>query len=162
MSERVELQKDGSYRWSCSIDKDFHQSKVKAAFWACFAVVGFSLLVGLFASGMNPSHNSLWMISLVPVVIMIIGLPLLFLYGSAEDPHESYVLTEKYVKSGYGREAVFATFERTKTVVIRPRYIELSGRFRTTRVYVPAEDREFVQEYILARVPENTVVNRLS
>ena len=158
MSERDELQEDGSYRWSCSIDKDFHRSKAKAGFWACLAVAGVSLLAGFFASGMSSAHNSIWMILLVPFVIMIIGLPLIFLYGSAEDPHESYVLTEKYVKSGYGREAVFATFEKTKTVAVRPQYIELSGQFRTVRVYVPAEDGEFVREYILARIPGNAVV----
>ena len=92
---------------------------------------------------------------LIIAVILLIALPLFYLMYSAENPHEEYLLTEKFVKSGYSRSAIYSNFKKTKEAVITAEYIELTGDFRTNRIYIPAEDMDFVREYIVKRLPEN-------
>ena len=78
---------------------------------------------------------------LVIGVILVIGLPLLFLWNSAPDPHEQYLMTDEYVKSGYGKSSIFSEFKKTRELLITPKYIELTGPRSSNRIYVPEEDR---------------------
>ncbi len=45
----------------------------------------------------------------IAVFLLIFGLAL-----SATDPHESYELTEDFVKSGYGRSSVYFDFKKVR------------------------------------------------
>ena len=41
-------------------------------------------------------------------------------------------------------------------------YIELIGNFSTNRIYVPAEDMDFVRSYIMQRLPADAEITNES
>ena len=75
------------------------------------------------------------------------------LFRSATDPHESYELTEDFVKSGYGRSSVCFDFKKVRVMVLSAKYIELHGKTKRMRIYVPEEDYNFVRGHIQSRAP---------
>ena len=123
---------DGSCHWDCSI----------------------VLIIFFFVSRGTDVRNDLWIPLLVIGVILVIGLPLLFLWNSAPDPHEQYLMTEDYVKSGYGKSSIFSEFKKTRELLITPKYIELTGPRSSNRIYVPEEDMDFVRNFITERMPD--------
>ena len=155
---RITQQADGSYRWDCSIDTDYHRESGKKGLWGILFLCAFVFFISCIVS---PGAFDLRIPLIVNGVILAVSLPLLFLWNSAEDPHEQYVMTEEYVKSGYGRASVFADFKKTNEAVISGKYIEMSGKYGTCRVYVPTEDMDFVREYILKRLPGDAVIRHI-
>ncbi|MBR6089597.1 MAG: hypothetical protein IKP86_06665, partial [Anaerolineaceae bacterium] len=107
------------------------------------------------------AQEDIWIPLLVIGVILLISLPLLFLWNSAADPHEQYILTEEYVKSGYGKSAIFSEFKKTKEVVVTGKYIEMTGKYGINRIYVPAEDMDFVRGHILDRLQPDALVRNV-
>ena len=152
---RIIQNPDGSYQWECPIDQDFHRQSVRKGLCGVLVLCAVVILVFLFASRESDVQGVLSIPLLVIGVILLIALPLIYLMNSAEDPREQYVMTEDFVRSGYSRSAVYSNFNKTKETVISAKYIELIGDFRTNRIYIPAEDMDFVREYILQRLPEN-------
>ena len=104
------------------------------------------------------AQNDLWIPLLVIGVILVIALPLIFLWNSASDPHEQYVMTDEYVKSGYGKSSVYSEFKKTRKLLITPKYLELSGPHFVNRVYIPAEDLDRIRDFILERIPAETEI----
>ena len=149
---------DGSYQWECPIDRDFHRKSVRKGLWSIPIFCVVIILVFLVASHGSNMRENLWIPLLVIGVILLIALPLFYLMYSAENPHEEYLLTEKFVKSGYSRSAIYSNFKKIKEAVITAKYIELAEDHKTNRIYVPAEDMDFVKEFILKRLPENVKI----
>ena len=152
---------DGSYRWNCSIDTEYHRRSVKSGgIWGVLITCAAMLILFIFCikSSGGSIKDDIWIPIIVIGTILLIALPLLYLMYSAKDPHEEYLMTEEFVKSGYGRAAVFSSFRKTKEVTMTEKYIELTGPHRTNRIYVPAEDMSFVREYILKRLPDDVVI----
>lgn len=149
---------DGSYQWDCSIDTDYHQNSGRQTIWAVLILCFFVLVLFLIINHGSLAWGSLWIPLLVTGVILVIAIPLLFLWNSAADPHEQYVLTEDYVKSGYGKGAIYSEFRKTKEVVITAKYIEMTGKYKNNRIYIPPEDMDFVRDFILERLPDDVVV----
>ena len=114
----------------------------------------FGLIIFFFVSRGTDVRNDWWIPLLVIGVILVIGLPLLFLWNSAPDPHEQYLMTEDYVKSGYGKSSIFSEFKKTRELLITPKYLELTGPRSSNRIYVPEEDMDFVRNFIAERMPE--------
>ena len=159
--DRVTKDASGIYCWSCSIDRDFHQKAAEQGKTAC--IIAFSVLAlvaGMFAV-MTRSSEMLWLSLLIIGGVLGLSLLLFRLYASAEDPHEQYQMTEEYVRSGYGRSAVYSDFDKTTSATFSPRYIELTRKGKAHRIYVPAEDMAFVRDYILSRLPAETDITRL-
>ena len=152
---RIIQNPDGSYHWECPIDQDFHRQSARKGLCGVLVLCAVVILVFLFASRESDVQGVLSVPLLVIGVILLIALPLLYLMYFAENPHEEYLLTEEYVKSGYSRSAIFSNFNKTTEAVITAKYIELTGDFRTNRIYIPAEDMDFVRDYIVKRLPEN-------
>ena len=151
---------DGAYRWSCSIDTDYHRRFGMKGLWGILFVCAAVFIVFIIASRGTDAGNDFWIPLLVTGVILVIGLPLIYLWNSASDPHEQYVMNEVYVKSGYGKASVYSEFKKIKEAVVTVKYIELIGKNGRSRVYVPAEDMDFVRDYILERLPEDAAVRR--
>ena len=86
-------------------------------------------------------------------VFLLISFLIFGLALSATDPHESYELTEDFVKSGYGRSSVYFDFKKVRVMVLSAKYIELHGKTKRMRIYVPEEDYDFVRGHIQSRVP---------
>ena len=156
--DRVEKQPDGSYHWSCSIDKEYHMKSVRAGYFGVAAIIVFVLLLGtvITFSGKDKDFSLI----LIPVgVVLITAVPLLVFSGNAKDPHQRYDMNEEYVKSGYGQAALFSYFKQARDVTVAGNYIEFAGKFRNNRIYIPREDMEFVKEFILSRIPEDAVIH---
>lgn len=157
--DRITQESDGSYRWSCSIDPAFHRDSVKSGLRVCIWAAVFLLVIAVLICAANHAWDSLW-IAVLPIGVFL-GLTLVLtgLSASATDPHEQYVMTGKYIRSGYGKSAVFSDYTKTKILTITSEYIELQGKHgRSNRIYVPHEDMDFVRNYITERIPESTLI----
>ena len=113
------------------------------------------------AESVGISSRKIQYIALIISGVLGLSLLLFRLYASAEDPQEQYQMTEEYVRSGYGRSAVYSDFDKTTSATFSPRYIELSRKGKAHRIYVPEEDMMFVRDYILSRLPAETDITRL-
>ena len=149
---------DGSYGWSCSIDADYHRQSTKNSIGFCLVFAAVVLVVSGFIALLHQSLEAFWIPVLVIAVIAVLAFPLFFLQMGASSPQEQYLLTPEYVKSGYGKSAVFSRFDRTDVLVLKEHFIELKGKYGENRIYIPAEDMEFVKAYILERIPKNTII----
>ena len=156
--DKIIQEANGSYRWECPIDKDYHRRSVKPGFYALLVLCAAVIIIYLIASRSTDRQTDFWIPLLVIGVILAVALPLLLLMNSADDPHEEYFMTEDYVKAGYGKSALYAGFKKTAEVTVTEKYIEMSDGYRTVRVYVPEEDMPFVRDYILERIPDSAVV----
>lgn len=145
---------DGSCHWDCSVDADFHRRSGRQGIWGILGLCAFVLVIFFFVSRGTDVRNDWWIPLLVIGVILVIGLPLLFLWNSAPDPHEQYLMTEDYVKSGYGKSSIFSEFKKTRELLITPKYLELTGPRSSNRIYVPEEDMDFVRNFITERMPD--------
>lgn len=155
---KITQNEDGSFRWDCSIDKDFHRRSGRQGLWGVLGLCAFVLLIFFFMTRGTDAQNDLWIPLLVIGVILVIALPLIFLWNSASDPHEQYVMTDEYVKSGYGKSSVYSEFKKTRKLLITPKYLELSGPHFVNRVYIPAEDLDRIRDFILERIPAETEI----
>lgn len=63
-------------------------------------------------------------------------------------------MTDEYIKSGYGKSAIYTNFKETDKFVRTTKFIELTDKHKTNRIYVPADDMEFVCKYIRERLPQ--------
>lgn len=149
---------DGSFHWNCPIDTDYHKKSGKEGLWGVLILCAVVLFIFLGVSHGTDAKDDIWIPLLVIGVILLITLPLLFLWNSASDPHEQYVITDEYVKSGYGKSSIYSEFKKTNEVVVTAKYIEMIGKYRNNRIYVPAEDMDFVREFILNRIPADALV----
>ena len=155
---RVTQNPDGSFQWNCSIDRDFHRRSGWQGLWGILGLCVFVFIIFFIVSRGTIAQDDLWMPLLVIGMILLIALPLLFLWNSAPDPHEQYVMTEDYVKSGYGKSSIYSEFKKTQELVIDPKYIEVTGPRSSNRIYVPVEDMDFVRNFIVKRIPDEVKI----
>ena len=149
---------DGSYHWDWPIDRDYHRKFGKEGLIGILVLCAAVFVIYLLIPAGPDGHKDLWIPLLVIGVILVIALPLLYFWNSAEDPHEQYEMTETYVKSGYSKAAVYSDFRKTSEVIVTGKYLEMIGDHRYNRIYVPSEDMDFVREFILERVPGDAVI----
>lgn len=152
--DSVTQNRDGIFQWSCRIDKEFHRQSVWKGLLACMLLVVFVLLLFLLMPSTPGQEKTIWP-ALIPIVtVLVIALPLIFLQYNASDPHEQYIMTDEYIKSGYGKSAIYTNFKETDKFVRTTKFIELTDKHKTNRIYVPADDMEFVCKYIRERLPQ--------
>ena len=156
--DRIKQNPDGSFYWDSPIDTEYHQRAGGTGLMSVLIICAVVIFVFFFANRNSNAQYDSWIIFLVIGVILVIALPLLYLWNSASDPHEQYVMTDEYVRIGYGKSAVFLKYNKTAEITVTEKYIEMSGKFKTSRVYVPEQDLEFVLTFILERVPKDTAI----
>ena len=71
-------------------------------------------------------------------------------------------MNDEYVKPGYGKSSIYSEFKKIKKMIVTPGYIELIGNLTTNRIYVPAEDMDFVRSYIMQRLPADAEITNES
>ena len=114
---------------------------------------GFVLLFGAALSWKFNDWTSFLIVAGCAGVFMLISCFFFGLAFSASDPQETYEISEVYVKTGYGRSSVYLHFDKVRAVLFTRKYIELWGRNRKMRVYVPTEDSDFVKDFIHSHLP---------
>lgn len=155
---RITQDSDGSWHWNCPIDPSYHRKSGRAGLAAVILICAAVLIIFLITSNGSMAQQDTWIPVLVIGVILLIALPLLFLWNTADAPHEQYVMTEDYVKSGYGRGAIYSQFKKTKEAVVSAKYLELCGNYKNNRIYVPPEDMDLVRDFILNHLPEDVLI----
>ena len=142
----------GFYTWRCSMDVDYYRKGMGMGIKACLGIAAFILVFG----GIMAIQFDDWMYFLIvagcDAVFLLIMFVVFKLALSAEDPQESYEMSDIFVKSGYGKSSVYFHFDKAKVAIFTPKYIELQGRIKKIRVYVPEEDYSFVKGYIMNRL----------
>ena len=142
----------GFYTWRCSMDVDYYRKGMGMGIKACLGIAAFILVFG----GIMAIQFDDWMYFLIvagcDAVFLLIMFVVFKLALSAEDPQESYEMSDIFVKSGYGKSSVYFDFDKAKVAIFTPKYIELQGRIKKIRVYVPEEDYSFVKGYIMNRL----------
>lgn len=155
--DKIRQGSDGKYQWNCSIDRDYHRRTGLKGLIGILGLCAFVFILFLFVSH-GSIKDDLWIPLVVIGVILLISLPLIFMWNSAGDPHEQYEMTEDYVRSGYGKAAIYSEFKKINEAVVTEKYIEMIGKFQNNRIYVPAEDMDFVRDFILKRLPEEALI----
>lgn len=151
--EKLKKGPDGSYSWFCSIDPDYYRSSIRPGLIACVIIAVFILLFGAVLSWKFNDWTSFLIVAGCAGVFMLISCFFFGLAFSASDPQETYEISEVYVKTGYGRSSVYLHFDKVRAVLFTRKYIELWGRNRKMRVYVPTEDSDFVKDFIHSHLP---------
>ena len=149
----IRQQPDGVYTWSCSIEAEYHRDSIRPGFYACIGIAVFLLLFGAFFTDPYDDWKSFLIVATCVVVFLVITFLVFGLAFSATDPRESYQMTETYVKTGAGRSSAYFQFKKARTVIVSRKYMELQGKMKRMRVYIPEEDIPFVRRYIKSRLP---------
>ena len=150
---KISQQPDRLYRWSCSIEAEYYRNSMRPGLYACIGIAFFLLAFGGILSCQYHDWKSFFIVAGCAAVFLLISFLVFGLAFSAKDPHESYEMGEEYVKSGYGKSSVYFDFKKVKAMVLGRKYIELWGRTKRMRIYIPEEDFDFVRGYIQSRVP---------
>ena len=150
---KITQQPNGVYTWSCPIDAEYHRNSIRPGLYACIGIAVFLLAFGGVLSYSYHDLKSFFIVTGSAAVFLLISFLVFGLAFSATDPRESYEMTEGFVKSGYGKSSVYFDFKKVKALVLGEKYIELWGKTKRMRIYVPEEDYDFVRGYIQGRVP---------
>ena len=150
---KISQQQDGTYTWSCPIEAEYHRDSMRPGLYACIAIAVFLLAFGGMLAYSFHDPEYFLIVAGCAAIFLVISILFFGLAFSAEDPHESYQMTDEYVESGYGKASVIFAFRKADTIVLGKRYIELCGKSKRMRVYVPEEDFDFVRGYMQSRVP---------
>ena len=148
-------QPDGSYTWSCSIEVEYHRKSMGTGFKACIGIAVFLLLFGAYFVWQHQDWETFWIVAGCTAVFLLITMLVFGLTLLATDPQEIYQMTDEYVKTGSGRSSAYFRFRKTKTAVFTRRYIELQGKVTKMRIYIPAEDLDYVKDFIRVRLPDD-------
>ena len=132
---------------------EYHRNSIRPGLYACIGIAVFLLAYGGVLSFASHDLKSFFIVAGCAAVFLLITILVFALALSAKDPHESYEMTEDFVKSGYGKSSVYFDFKKVKSIVLGGTYIELCGKTKHMRIYVPEEDYNFVRGFIQCRVP---------
>ena len=177
---KITKNQNGFYNWTCSIDGEYYRRNmwlgIKACLgiavfvlvfggflsfqrrnmWlgikACLGIAVFVLVFGGFLSFQNNDWKSLLIVAGCDAVFLLITFAVFKLALLDQNPTESYEMTDIYIKSGYGKSSVYFDYDKARGAVITPKFIELHRGIKKMRVYIPAEDYEFVKGYIMSRL----------
>ena len=156
--ERVTLQPDGTYRWTCKVDKSYEQKNYRITMIVCTVIAVFILIFGGIISMQYPSFagsiNPMIPVAISTVAFLVISFLICLVFSRLPgDIKEIYWLTDTYIKSGSGRSGASFDFRRVKTVTVGSNWIELKGSFGGPKFFIPEGDMNLVRDYILTRIP---------
>ena len=153
MSTKISREPNGIYKWTCSIDVDYYRSGMWMGIKACIGIAVFLLVFGAFLAVQYRDWTNFLIVAGCDAVFLLITFVVFKLALSAEDPLERYEMSDVYIKSGYGKSAVYFDYDKAKEAIFSPHYIELHRGVKKIRVYAPEEDFEFVRGYIMSHLP---------
>ena len=119
---------------------------------ACLGIAAFVLVFGGILAIQYDDWTSFLIVAGSDAVFLLITFVVFKFAFLPKDPKESYEMSDIFVKSGYGKSSVYFDFDKAKVAIFTPKYIELQGRIKKIRVYVPEEDYSFVKGYIMSRL----------
>ena len=87
---------------------------------ACLGIAAFILVFGVIMAVQYKDWTNFLIMAGSDAVFLLITFVVFKLALSAEDPQESYEMSDIYVKSGYGRSSVYFDFDKAKAAVFTP------------------------------------------
>lgn len=145
--DRVTQGKDGSYRWSGWLDKEYGRRNYTVTLWTCAGISMMIMIITAFAD-----LKSLWITGPCAAVIMgIAGVICIALDRAKGSAVQQYEMNEDYVRLVDGKYSIFYEYPTISEVAVRDGYLELSRKKKASRFYVPQEDMAFVTDYIISR-----------
>ena len=150
VTDRVTLQPGGFYSWYGNMDNAYYRNQ---QYNGLKLFIGLLLLMMLIMFTLLQSLEFILIIGAVFafVILLTLGIILLTVRGEGVT-REIYTMTDSWVRAGSGRSSSYFTFSKARQVTFMPRYVELRGRLKVLRVYVPQEDMPFVREHIRSRL----------
>lgn len=156
---RVTKQPNGTYWWFHRIDTKYYRDReIYPAVWACGFIAAFVMGYGLVLTILFDDWENFWIVALCDLVFILISAVVIRLFGwgtgkTKIDPKEMYILSDTYIKTGSGKSSVYFDFKGTRQITVTAGYLELKGKIKSTRIYVPEEDMAFVKGYVMNRMP---------
>ena len=129
---------------------------------ACLGIAAFVLVFGGILAIQFDDWLSFLIVAGCDAVFLLITFVVFKFAFLPKDPKESYEMSDIFVKSGYGKSSVYFDFDKAKVAIFTPKYIELQGRIKKIRVYVPEEDYSFVKGYIMSRLTGDCEIRYVS
>lgn len=152
-TDRVIRQSDGCCCWRQETDLEYALSHLRAGFIACVIIALFVLVYGGILNFLYRDPANMLIVAACAAVFMLISILIFSLCAHFVDsPSEIYTMYDTYIQAGEGKTSVSFHFKGAKRVTLTPKYIQLKGRLKTLRVYVPPQDMSFVKNHILSRV----------
>ena len=149
---KITKNSNGFYTWRCSVDADYYRKGMRIGIRACLGFAVFLLGFGVIVAIHYNDWTNFLIVAGSDAIFLMITFVFFKLALSAEDPQESYEMSDVFVKSGYGKSSVYFEFDKAEVAIFTPKYIELKSGIKKMRVYVPEEDYSFVKGYIMSRL----------
>ena len=149
---KITRNSNGFYTWRCSMDVGYYRQGMGAGIYACLGIAAFILVFGGIMAIKFDDWTNFLIVAGSDAIFLMITFVFFKLALSAEDPQESYEMSDVYVKSGYGKSSVYFDFDKARVAIFTPKYIELQRGIKKIRVYVPEEDYSFVKGFIMSRL----------
>ena len=159
--DRVTRMGSGVYRWRCQTDQEYENSAYKITLIVCGALGLFILAFGAFLSIRFGDWSSMRVVGLCVIVFMAITFLVCWghkrLQGGIQ---EYYEMSNAYIKVGTPKRGTAYWFDNMKQVTIKENAIEIKGRLISSQIFIPPDDRAFVENYILSKLPVTAEVLR--
>ena len=150
----MDADKNGMYQWKGTFDKEYERKQYRIV---KYVVYGFCLLLIIFGAVLCIAGGDFGMLPafVIPAVFAaIITAIVCFVFErSGGGAVRNYVMTNDFIRMGYGRSAGYFTFSTAKHVIFTKTYIEPQMGIMGFRIYVPEADMPFVKQYVLSRLP---------
>ncbi len=154
--KRVTLQENGAYRWAALTDREFKDECDRLGLKICIGISAAFFLAGIVLSVIYRKGT---------IALIAAGFALLILlmsYGVCSGQrnmpakiYQSYSMYDEGVFSRQRRSGALIHFKDIKAMTVNrdKNYLSLKKKTLSYRVYVPAEDMDFVVNYIAERMP---------
>ena len=154
VTDRVTLQPGGFYSWYGNMDNAYYRNE---QYNGLKLLTGILLAIMVILAVLVQSWESMLLVAGIFGFVLLLTLGIIHLTVHGEGvTRELYTMCDKWVRTGSGRTSSYFTFSKARQVTFLPRYVELRGRVKTLRIYAPAEDMPFVQDYIRSRLLPGT------
>ena len=156
VTDRVTLQPDGFYSWYGKMDNAYYRNQQYNGLKLFIVILLFVMLI-LFV--LLQSLEFILIVGAVFAFVILLTLVIILLTVHGDGvTREIYTMCDEWVRAGSGKSSSFFTFSKARQVIFMPRYVELHGRIKTLRIYVPKEDMPFVRDHIRSRLLPGTEV----
>ena len=147
---RVMMTGNGSYQWSCPVEREYARAQYRSVIIITIIVVSLVSAAGLaFGAFLSITFMLTFLLPVFGAIIAVIIIILLIVGRNSRNKVQRYEMNDRYVGLMNVKNPVLYYYDRIQEIVVNQDYLELHGKIRTSRVYIPHEDFTFVRDYIL-------------
>lgn len=149
-SYRVKITGDGSYQWSCPVEREYERKQYKSAIITTIIVISLVCAAALiFGASLDITFMLIYLLPVFGGMMVLIIIIMLVMGRASGNTIQRYEMNDRYIGLLNVKASVFHYYDRIQEIVVNPKYLEIHGKIRKSRVYIPQEDFPFVRDYIL-------------